>query len=84
VLLGITFSAVADLRTWREEVGLGCDLLCDADRTVAMAWGAASTATQEKAARVSVLVGPDGKVLKTYPSPDPAAHAAQVLADLPR
>jgi peroxiredoxin Q/BCP len=82
VLLGITFSPVAELRAWREELGLGCDLLCDADRQVAMAWGAASSPTQEKANRVSVLIGPDGAVVKSYPSPDPATHAAQVLDDL--
>lgn len=83
MLLGITFSPVESLRAWREELGLGCDLLCDADRTVAMAWGAATRADQEKAARVSVLMGPDGRVLKTYASPDPASHAAEVLADIP-
>jgi len=31
--------------------------------------------------RVSVLVGDDGRVLKTYPSVKPATHAAEVIAD---
>jgi peroxiredoxin len=63
-------------------VDLACDLLSDADRAVALAWGAAASADQAKAARVSVLVGPDGTVVKSYPSPDPTGHAAEVLADL--
>ncbi len=82
VLLGVTFSASEELRRWREAIGLTCDLLSDADRQVALAWGAATTPDQAKAARISVLLGSDGRVLKTYASPDPSSHAAEVLADL--
>lgn len=82
MLLGITFSPPEDLKTWAGEVGLGCDLLCDADRAVALAYGAADSADQERPSRLSVLVGPDGRVVKTYMKPDPEAHPADVLADL--
>jgi peroxiredoxin len=82
VLLGVTFSPVVDLRRWREELGLACDLLSDEDRQVGLAWGAATSADQEKAARVSVLIGAHGTVMKTYPSPDPSGHAQEVLDDL--
>lgn len=47
-----------------------------------MAYGAAESADQERATRMSVLIGPDGKVIKTYPQPDAATHPAEVLADL--
>jgi len=80
-LLGITFSPAEDLKSWRDEVGLTTELLCDADRSVAMAYGAAKSADQEKATRVSVLVGPDGKVVKTYATPDAERHPAEALAD---
>lgn len=82
MLLGITFSAPDELKTWRDEVGLTSHLLCDADRSVAMAWGAAESADQERPRRVSVLIGADGRVIKTYDAPDPEAHPADVLADL--
>ena len=82
MLLGINFSSPEDLKTWRDEVGLTTHLLCDADRSVAMAYGAAEPADQERPKRMSVLIGPDGKVIKTYVSPDPDNHAADVLADL--
>ncbi len=81
-MLGITFSPAEDLKSWRDEVGLTTELLCDADRSVAMAYGAAKSADQEKATRVSVLVGPDGKVVKTYAAPDAEGHPAEALADL--
>lgn len=58
------------------------ELLSDGDRKVAMAYGAAEDAQQEKASRISVLVDPNGKVVKTYTPADAAAHADEVLADL--
>ena len=47
-----------------------------------MAWGAAESADQERPTRVSVLIGADGRVIKTYDAPDPERHHAGVLADL--
>ena len=82
MLLGVTFSAVDDLRNWREEVGLPCDLLSDSDCAVGLAWGAAESADQEKAKRISVLVGPDGNVVKVFPALDVETHALEVLDDL--
>ena len=81
-LLGVTFSAVEALKQWREEVGLQCDLLSDADRAIGLAYGAAKSVGQEKATRMSVLVGPDGNVVKVYPDPDVERHALEVLEDL--
>ncbi len=81
-MLGITFSSLKDLKTWINETGLTTDLLCDADRSVAIAYGAAESGDQEKATRISVLIGPDGKVVKTYAKPDPERHPLEVLMDL--
>lgn len=33
--------------------------------------------------RISYLIGPDRRIVKTYDKVDPATHPAQVLADLP-
>ncbi len=82
MVLGITFSDTADLKTWRNDVGLTADLLCDADRSVAMSYGAAESADQERATRVSVLIGPDGKIAKTYAVSDAEAHPSEALADI--
>lgn len=78
----MTFSSTEDLKKWTDENGYTTELLCDADRSVAMAYGAAESANQEKATRVSVLVGPDGKVVKTYTVEDAPAHPEAVLADI--
>ena len=80
--VGITFSSPEDLKTWADETGLTTDLLCDVDKSVAMAYGAAESADQERPSRCSVLIGTDGKVIKVYPKPDAATHSDEVLADL--
>jgi peroxiredoxin len=81
-VLGITFSAPEELKKWRDQVGLDADLLCDANRAVALAWGAAESADQERPKRVSVLVGPDGRVVRTYASPDAETHPGEALSDM--
>ena len=63
-------------------MGLEADLLCDTDRSVAIAYGAAESPDQERPKRISVLIGPDGKVVKTYEVEDAEGHAAAVLSEL--
>lgn len=81
-MIGITFSPVEDLKAWADEEGLKTHLLCDADRSVAIAYGAAESADQERPTRVSVLIGPDGTVVKTYEVSDAPGHPDEVLGDL--
>jgi peroxiredoxin len=47
-----------------------------------MAYGAAESADQERATRVSILIGPDGKIVKTYAVSEAEAHPGAVLADI--
>ena len=48
---------------------------------MSLAYGAAEP-DQARPSRVSVLIGPDGRVAKAYGSVTPADHPDQVLADL--
>lgn len=80
--MGITFSATEDLKKWREEVGLPSELLCDVDKSVAIAYGAAENADQEKPSRMGFLIAPDGKIAKAYSVEDAEGHADFALADL--
>lgn len=70
------------MKAWADEIGLQADLLCDADRAVAMAYGAAESPDQERPKRISVLVGPDGKIAKLYDVSEAESHPAAVLDDL--
>ena len=47
-----------------------------------MSYGAALNADQERAKRLSVLIGTDGNIRKIYLEPDAATHPNEVLLDL--
>jgi peroxiredoxin Q/BCP len=65
-----------------EKFGFGFPLLCDTDRTLGMAYGAADDAKAGTARRISYLIGPDGRIRKVYPKVNAAAHPEEVLKDL--
>jgi thioredoxin-dependent peroxiredoxin len=81
-LVGITFNSPGDLKKWGADESYPGVLLSDGDRSVAMSYGAAESADQEKATRISILVGADGKVVRTYDSPVADEHPGEALSDL--
>ena len=56
--------------------------LCDIDRSVGMAYGAADAAEAGYAKRISYVIGEDGRILHAYAKVDPKTHLDQVLSDL--
>ena len=49
---------------------------------MSVAYGAAADADAPRPKRISVLVGPDGRVVKRYDAVTPADHPDEVLTDL--
>lgn len=58
------------------------DLLVDTDGKIGESFGVGSIPILGFSKRSSVLIGPDGKVLKFYESVDASKHAEMVLADI--
>jgi peroxiredoxin Q/BCP len=84
-VLGISPDPVEDVTTFSEKLSLDFPLLADADHAVCEAYGV----WQEKsmygrksmgAARVTFIVGPDGKIQKVFEKVKPEGHEAEVLA----
>jgi len=82
VLCGVSFDDVAANRAFREKCEFPYSLLCDTDKQLAIACGAAADASAGTAKRITVVVGPDGNVRKVYDTVKPAEHPKQVLDDL--
>lgn len=80
-VLGVSFDDPADNAKFVAAQGFPFRLLSD-DGTLAVQVGAADSRDQLTARRISYLVGPDGKVVKSYASVNPATHAQDVLADV--
>jgi len=57
-------------------------LLCDTDRTLGLAYDACDDPQAKSAKRISYLIGPDGRIRKSYPKVNAAAHPEEILKDL--
>jgi peroxiredoxin Q/BCP len=85
VVLGVSVLDAKSKAKFAKKHDLDFPLLADADHAVADAYGA----WQEKSmygrkymgvARITYLIGPDGKVLKRWDKVSPSTHADEVLA----
>ena len=78
-VFGVSYDTPADNQAFADKYGLQFPLLSDTERKLAEAVGAAGSMGYP--ARISYLVGADGRVLQAYPDVTPAEHAAEVIAD---
>ncbi len=81
MILGVSFDDPTDNKAFKVKFEFPYDLLTDTNRDASKQFGATTT-DSGKASRVSVLIGPEGSVVKTYDTVKPADHPDQVLADL--
>jgi peroxiredoxin Q/BCP len=57
-------------------------LLCDTDKTLAIAYGAADDTSARTPRRISCLIDEEGKVLRYYPQVAARDHPMEVLQHL--
>lgn len=57
-------------------------LLCDTKREIGMAYGACDSPSAGAAARITYVIGPDGKIRQAYPQVSAKAHPAELLKTL--
>lgn len=79
-VIGVSTDDVASHRAFATEHRLQFPLLADVDETIVRAYGVPSTLGM--AARVTVIIGRDGRVTHVFPNVDPAVHVDEVLAAL--
>lgn len=66
-ILGVSFDTAADNSAFAKKFHFNFPLLCDTDRKLGLAYGAADDASATNARRVGVIIGPDGKVKEWLP-----------------
>jgi peroxiredoxin Q/BCP len=82
-VVGVSLDDVASQADFAEKYSLPFPLLSDARQEVAKTYGVlTSFGNLAVADRQTFLIDPEGKVAKHYARVDPAAHSAEVLADL--
>jgi thioredoxin-dependent peroxiredoxin len=81
-ILGASFDTVEANAAFAKKFDFNFPLLCDTERKIGIAYGAADDPKASTARRISYLIGPDGKIRKAYPKVNAAAHPEEVLKDL--
>ena len=82
MVVGISCDGPAENKAFQGKFDFPFELLCDEDRAVSVAYGAAANAQQRHPSRISYLIGPNGTISKGYEKVIPSEHPAEVLADL--
>ena len=77
-ILGISADPTGENLRFKEKYDFPFDLLSDTKLTASKEYGVCSS-EDTRTPRVSVLIGPDGRILKTFPDVDPTTHAETVL-----
>ncbi len=79
MILGVSFDGVAANRAFAEKFDFPYQLLCDTDRAIGVAYGAADDVKAATARRISYLIDPSGNVKHVWPKVDVKIHADDVL-----
>ena len=78
----MSFDSPADNQAWKEEEEFRFELWSDDDRELAVYYGAASSADQGAASRITVLLDPRGSVALEYLNDiSVGTHPKEVLDD---
>jgi peroxiredoxin Q/BCP len=67
---------------FKQKYHLPFDLLVDTDGSLAKKFGVGEIPLMGLTLRQSILIGPDGKVVKFYGDVDPSKHVDEVIADI--
>lgn len=82
-ILGVSLDDVESHKAFADNHNLPFPLLADVEGSAATAYGVKTRmAGMTVAKRETFIIGPDGTLLKHYPSVDPDKHSEAVLADL--
>ncbi len=75
----MSFDTLEENRAFAEKFHFNYPLLCDVNRTMGVAHGAAASATTSNAQRVGFVIGPDGRIKEWLPKVDPKTYPQDVL-----
>jgi peroxiredoxin Q/BCP len=76
-VLGVSSDDVASHARFAREHNLPFPLLADTEGRLMQSYGVGRTLGM--AARVTFVIGPDGRIVRVFPNVDPAVHADEVL-----
>ena len=74
-IFGVSLDNENDNKAFAEKFSFPYQLLCDVDREVALSYQAVSSKEDQYAARISYVIGEDGKILESIENVDTKNHS---------
>jgi thioredoxin-dependent peroxiredoxin len=81
-ILGVSFDNERDNKAFAEKYKFPFPLLCDTERKIGVAYGAADSTKDEYARRIAYLIDEQGKVAQAHAKVEPAAYPSWQLRNL--
>jgi peroxiredoxin Q/BCP len=79
----MSFDSVEANAAFAKKFNFPYTLLCDVDKKVGIAYGAAVDVKNKSARRISYLINPEGKIKHVWDRVDTKTHFADVLEQIP-
>ncbi|MDC1122392.1 peroxiredoxin [Nitrospinaceae bacterium] len=74
-VFGVSLDNEKDNKAFAEKYSFSYPLLCDVNKDIALAYHAIKSADDQHAARISYVIGEDGKILESIESVDTKNHS---------
>jgi peroxiredoxin Q/BCP len=81
-ILGVSFDTPEENKAFAEKFHFTFPLLCDTDRSIGLAYGAATSADDQYAKRIAYVIDEEGKIAQVNPKVDAATYPAEQLKTL--
>ena len=81
-MLGASFDTPEENEKFAKKFDFPFPLLCDMDRKIGIAYGAAESPKDEFARRIAYVIDEDGKIAEAHPNVDPKSYPYEQLKTL--
>ncbi len=81
-VVGVSFDSVEENRRFAEKFDFPFPLLCDTERKIGVAYGAADSPKDEYARRIAYVIDEQGKIAQAHAKVDAASYPSQQLRNL--
>ncbi len=81
-IFGVSLDNETDNKAFAEKFSFPYPLLCDVNREIALAYQAVKSAEDQYAARITYVIGEDGKILESIENVDTMTHSKDLCSRL--
>ena len=81
-VFGASFDSPSENKAFAEKFNFPFPLLCDTERKIGLAYGAADSKKDEYARRIAYVIDENGKIAQAHAKVDPASYPGWQLRNL--